>query len=224
MHPRLGPVPSAAADQSGSPGHATRAARAVFMGATIVEDGGDQQSGRRVRTLPPRQRPLPITERALLLTDLLPARPCARSAGSGSGRCRAGDGEVPVGTRDLQRRKDQEEGCPSVDAVREANEAREGRDTATGNTYGCKAAEVAGTPMGGSGVAGRVAGELATTCAGVPKRCCRSVRTWDVSCGLGCPATPVTYQTPRAGWRPSWPSAPHPARRRPRRGAAAAPA
>ena len=29
----------------------------------------------------------------------------------------------------------QEEGCPSVDAVREAHDARAGRDTATGNTW-----------------------------------------------------------------------------------------
>src|SRR3984893_3696388 len=52
------------------------------------------------------------------LTDLLPAWPCACRAGSGSGRCGASDGEVPGAAREIQRRKDQEEGWPSVDAVR----------------------------------------------------------------------------------------------------------
>src|ERR1022692_413152 len=104
---------------------------------------GDQQSGRRVRTLPPRQRALPIIEGALLLTDLLPAWPCACSAGSGSGRCGAIDSEVPVATREIQRRNNQEEVRPSVDAVREAHEARGGLDTATGNVADPKAAEVA---------------------------------------------------------------------------------
>src|ERR1043165_8192435 len=32
------------------------------------------------------------------------------------------------------------------------------------------------------------------TRAGPSERCCHSVRTWDVSCGLGRPAAPVTYQ------------------------------
>src|SRR5215467_1157784 len=48
-------------------------------------------------TAPP-QRPLPIMEGALLLTDLPPVLPCACSAGSGSGRCGASDSEVPVAT------------------------------------------------------------------------------------------------------------------------------
>jgi hypothetical protein len=50
--------------------------------------------------------------------------------------------------------------------------------------------------MGGSGVAGRVAGELATTRAGLSQRCCRWVRSsgcllWAVVCGAG---HPITYQ------------------------------
>src|SRR5215470_9251646 len=69
----------------------------------------------------------------LLLTDLLPALPCACSAGSASGSCGAIDSEVPVATREIQRRKNQEEGCPSVDAVGEADDARGGRNTATGD-------------------------------------------------------------------------------------------
>ena len=87
-------------------------------------------------------------EGALLLTDLLPALPCACSAGSGSGRCGAIDSEVPVATGEIQRRKNQEEGCPSVDAVREAHDARSGLDSATGNTRDPKAAEVAVLPWG----------------------------------------------------------------------------
>src|SRR6266568_8889580 len=66
-----------------------------------------------------------------------------QSNGSGSGRCGAIDSEVPVATREIQRRNDQEEGCPSVDAVREAHEARGGLDTATGNMRDPEAAEVA---------------------------------------------------------------------------------
>ena len=34
------------------------------------------------------------------------------------------DGEVPVATREIQRSDNQEEGCPSVDAGREADDAR----------------------------------------------------------------------------------------------------
>ena len=82
-------------------------------------------------------------EGALLLTDLLPAWPCACSAGSGSGRCGAIDSEVPGATREIQRRNNQEEGCPSVDAVREAHEARGGLDSATGKMRDLNAAEVA---------------------------------------------------------------------------------
>src|SRR5215470_408526 len=85
-------------------------------------------------------------EGALLLTDLLPALPCACSAGSGSGRSGASDSEIPVATREIQRPNNQEEGCPSVDAVREADDARDGRDTATGNTRDPKGAEAAVLP------------------------------------------------------------------------------
>ena len=37
--------------------------------------------------------------------------------GSGSGRCGASDSDVPAATREIQRRNNQEEGCPSVDAI-----------------------------------------------------------------------------------------------------------
>src|SRR5579863_3305259 len=65
------------------------------------------------------------------------------SAGSGSGRLGANDGEVPGATREIQCPNNQEEGCPCVDAVREAYDARGDRDTATGNTPGPKEAEMA---------------------------------------------------------------------------------
>ena len=55
-------------------------------------------------------------------------------------------GEVPVATRDIERCKNQEEGCPSVGAVREAHYARGGVDTATGNTRDPGEAEVAVLP------------------------------------------------------------------------------
>src|ERR1019366_4216597 len=65
---------------------------------------------------------------------------------SGSGRCGASDSDVPVATSEIQRPKNQEERCPSVDAVREAHDARGGRDTATGKTRDAKDAEVAVLP------------------------------------------------------------------------------
>jgi len=64
-------------------------------------------------------------------------------ADSGSGRCGASDSELPVATREIQRPNNQEEGCPSVGGVREANDARGGRDNATGNTRDPKGADVA---------------------------------------------------------------------------------
>src|ERR1039457_99180 len=48
--------------------------------------------------------------------------------------------------------------------------------------------------MGGSGVAGRVAGEIATTRAGLSQRCCRWGRSSGcllAECGVG---HPITYQ------------------------------
>ena len=63
--------------------------------------------------------------------------------GSGSGRGGAIDGEEPVAAREIQRPNNQEEGRPSVDAVREAHDPRGGRDTATGDTPDPKEAEVA---------------------------------------------------------------------------------
>ena len=49
-------------------------------------------------------------------------------------------------TPEIQRRDKQEEGCPSVDAVREAHDACGGRHEATGNTRDAKDAEVAVLP------------------------------------------------------------------------------
>src|SRR5258707_3861113 len=53
--------------------------------------------------------------------------PAGVGPGSGSGRCGASDSDVPGATREIQRPNSQEESCPSVDAVREANEDRGGR-------------------------------------------------------------------------------------------------
>jgi hypothetical protein len=67
-------------------------------------------------------------------------------AGSGSGRLGASDSDVPVATRDIQRPKNQEQGCPSVGAVREEHDAADGQDTATGNTRDPRGEEVAVLP------------------------------------------------------------------------------
>src|ERR1700691_1549412 len=68
------------------------------------------------------------------------------AAGSGAGRCGAGDGEVPGAARERQCRNNQEVGCPSVGAVREAYEARGGRDSGTGDSPYAREAEVAVHP------------------------------------------------------------------------------
>src|SRR5262249_35859827 len=84
--------------------------------------------------------------RALSSTEFPPAPPRACSAGSGPGRCGASDSEVPVAAREVQCRNDQEEGCPCVGAVREADDARGRRGTATGNTRDPEGADVAVFP------------------------------------------------------------------------------
>ena len=75
--------------------------------------------------------------------DLPSARVWCRKRGSGSGRCGASESKFPVATREIQRPNNQEEGCPSVHAVREAHDARSGRDHATDKTYDPKDADVA---------------------------------------------------------------------------------
>src|ERR1019366_6554423 len=85
----------------------------------------------------------PSTGRSASTGIVAPARV---RTGSGSGRCGATDSEVPVATREIQRPKNQEEGCPSVDVVRETHDARGGGDTATGNTRDPNDAEVAVAP------------------------------------------------------------------------------
>src|SRR5271165_6771062 len=67
-------------------------------------------------------------------------------AGSGSGSCGASDSDLPVATREIRCPNNQEEGCPSVGAVREYECANAGRDDATGNTRDPKGAEVAVLP------------------------------------------------------------------------------
>src|SRR5215471_17263849 len=95
---------------------------------------------------PPTSEALSDHGKGLVFTDLLPALPCACSAGSGPGRCGAGDGEVPVAAREVQGRNDQEAGCPRVGVVREADDARGGCDTATGDTRDTKGVDVAVLP------------------------------------------------------------------------------
>jgi hypothetical protein len=84
-----------------------------------------------------------VTDRVRKIREYGHRRPAAVWPGSGSGRCGAIDSDVPGATREIQRPKNQEEGCPSVDAVREAYDARGGRGTATGNTPDPEEAEVA---------------------------------------------------------------------------------
>ena len=59
-----------------------------------------------------------------------------------SGGPGAGDGQVPVAAREIQRSEKQEKGCPSVDAVGQADEARGGRDAAAGDTRDSEGADV----------------------------------------------------------------------------------
>ena len=61
-------------------------------------------------------------------------------------RCGAIDGEVPVAAPEIQRPDNQEEGCPSVDAVREAHHAGGARGTAAENPRDPEGAEVAVLP------------------------------------------------------------------------------
>jgi hypothetical protein len=72
--------------------------------------------------------------------------PMSLQTGSGSGRCGASDSGVPVAAREIQHPNNQEKGCPSVGGIRKANDARGGRDKATGNTRDPKGAEVAVLP------------------------------------------------------------------------------
>jgi hypothetical protein len=111
------------------------------------------------------------------------------SAGSGSGRLGPSDSDVPVAAREIQRRKNQERGCPSVGAVREEQDAADGQDTATGNTGDPRGAEVAVLPLARSCAVCRIAGEMPTTRAGLSQRCCRWVRS------SGCLLLPVVSAT-----------------------------
>src|ERR1019366_2411717 len=112
--------------------------------------------------------------------------PARVRTGSGSGRCGATDSEVPVATREIQRPKNQEEGCPSVDAVREAYDARGGRGTATGNAPDPKDAEVAVLIWHDqalhAGSRGRCPPPAQAFCSGVVVGCVHR----DASCGLWC--------------------------------------
>jgi hypothetical protein len=96
-------------------------------------------------------RPLSATAGLALLPGSRPSGARVKQAirewclvpGSGSCRCGASDSEFPVATREIQRPNNQEEGCPSVDAVREAHDASDGRDNAAHNTRDPKDAGVA---------------------------------------------------------------------------------
>jgi hypothetical protein len=96
----------------------------------------------------PRCSEVPGTRRGGQPDPGVPRRMASQRSGpsSGLGRCGASDGEIPIATREIQRRNSQEEGCPSVDAVCEAHDARGGREAATGNTRDPEEAEVAVLP------------------------------------------------------------------------------
>jgi len=142
--------------------------------------------------------------RPLVLLAVIPAlmrpsgtrRPSGSRAGSGSGRCGASDSDVPRATREIQHPKNQEEGCPSVDAVREAHDARGGRDTAAGNTRDPGGAEVAVLPWSDqavhAGSRGRCPPPVRTFGSGVVIGCVHR----DVSCDLAAPV----YRPSALGW------------------------
>ena len=120
---------------------------------------------------------------------------CSSRAGSGSGRPGASDREVPDATPEIQRPKNQEQGCPSVGAVREEQDAAEGQDAATGKTRGPRRAEVAVLPW--IDPASR---------AGSRRRCPPPAQAFrsdvaigsvhrNVSCDMRCPATQAIYQS-----------------------------
>lgn len=93
--------------------------------------------------------PVPGTRRYAIndLTELAADDPRTERAGSGVGGLGASDAEVPETAREVQRRDNQEERRPCVDAVREADEPRGGRDAATDNVPGPKEARVAMPPV-----------------------------------------------------------------------------
>ena len=107
-----------------------------------------------------------------------PVRNGHRGVPLGSGRCGAIDGDVPGAAREVQRPDNQEEGRPSLDAVREAYDARGGRDTATGNTREPEGAEVAVLPWVDQALHAGSRRSMPTTRAGLSQRCCR----WERSC------------------------------------------
>jgi hypothetical protein len=110
--------------------------------------------------------------------------------GSVSGRCGASDGEVPAATREIQRPKSQKEGCPSVDAVREAHDARGGRHSATGNIPDPIEAEVAVCPWGNQAVNAGSRGRCPRPARAFPKvgkgRVVEYLAESGSECGLRC--------------------------------------
>ena len=76
----------------------------------------------------------------------IPATIYPKIRDSGSGRRGASDREEPTAAREIQRRENQEEGCPPIDAVREAHDARGDLDTAADDTRAPREAEVAVLP------------------------------------------------------------------------------
>src|SRR5271166_2561647 len=96
-------------------------------------------------------------------------------AGPGSGSCGASDSDLPVANREIRCPNNQEEGCPSVSAVREYECANAGRDDATGNTHDPKDAEVAVLPW-----------DDQTLQAGSQGRCPPSAKTFPSVVVVGC--------------------------------------
>src|SRR6185437_13540794 len=96
-------------------------------------------------------------------------------AGSTSGGCGGSDREVPVASREIQRRESQEEGGPSVAAVRETHDAHGGGDAATGDTREPKDAKMAVLPWVDQALQ-----------AGLRGRCPPPAQTFESGAVIGC--------------------------------------
>jgi len=124
----------------------------------------------------------------------------ASRAGSGSGRCGTSDSQVPGCPREASRRCRQEQHRPpdslrSEGTPHERNGAKADQDDTSGNAHACDRTGVAVLPWRDyalhAGSRGRCPPPAQTFRSGVVVGCVHR----DASCGLRCPATPVTYQS-----------------------------
>ena len=67
----------------------------------------------------------------------------ARSAGSGSGTCAAGDSQLQIAEREEQRRRHQQQRCPRVEAVREHQGTKDDQEDTNGKSHARPDTEVA---------------------------------------------------------------------------------